>query len=85
MKLKENFITQQIDDEQIIVSTNSDFSGMARSNTSAAFIVDCLKSDVSEDEIVDRMFEVYDAPRNVLAADVKKILNTLREIGALNE
>ena len=80
MKLKENFITQQIDDEQIIVSTNSDFSGMARSNTSAAFIVDCLKSDVSEDEIVDRMFEVYDAPRNVLAADVKKILNTLREI-----
>ena len=86
MKLKDIFITQQMGDKQIMVSAeNSVFAGLARSNRTAAFIVDCLKKETTRDGIVDAMFEKYDAPREVLARDVDAILAKLRSIGALDE
>lgn len=86
MKLKSNFITQNIDDTQFLVPLGADaFSGIVRSNKTAAFIVDCLKTETSEDAIVDSMCEKYDAPRERIAADVRKVLDTLRGIGAIEE
>lgn len=86
MKLKDGFITHETDGEQIMVSAgNTKFSGLVRSNRTAAFIVDCLKSETSESEIVEKMTEKYDASKEMIAADVKKILNTLRSIGAIDE
>lgn len=86
MKLKNDFITQESDGEQIMVSTgDSGFAGLVRSNSSAAFIVDCLKEDVSKEQIVDAMFARYDAPRDVIEKSVDDILGKLRSIGALDE
>lgn len=86
MKLKDGFITHETDDEQIMVSTgNTKFSGLVRSNRTAAFIVDCLKSETSESEIIKKMTEKYDAPEEIISKDVKKILDTLRSIGAIDE
>ena len=45
--------------------------------------MDCLKNDTTEEQIVDAMCLKYDAPRNVIAADVKEILEKLRGIGAI--
>lgn len=85
MKLKDGFITHETDGEQIMVSTgNVKFSGLVRSNRTAAFIVDCLKSETSEAEIIEKMAEKYDAPKEIITADVKKILDTLRSIGAID-
>ncbi len=56
-----------------------------RSNKTAAFIVDCLKTETTEEAIVDAMSRKYKAPREEMAADVKKILGTLRRINALDE
>lgn len=86
MKLKDGFITHMTDDEQIIVGTGSvNFSGMVRSNRTAAFIVEQLKQEVSQDQIVDAMFETYDAPKEVIEKDVERILDKLRSIGAIDE
>ncbi|MGN1481192.1 PqqD family protein [Porcipelethomonas sp.] len=86
MKLKEGFITHQTGDEQIMVSAgNTKFNGLVRSNSTAAFIVDCLKSDTTENEIVSKMLKKYDAPEEVLSSDVKKIIDKLRSIGAIDE
>lgn len=85
MKLKENFVTQEIDGEQIMVAAGGDFAGMVRSNATAAFIVDCLKTDTTQEAILDAMCRKYDAPREVMAAGVNKVLNNLRRIGALDE
>ena len=85
MKLNENFITQNMGGEQIMVAAGGAFSGMVRSNATAAFIVDCLKTDTTKEAILDAMCEKYDAPREVISADVDKVLNILRQIGALNE
>jgi hypothetical protein len=37
------------------------------------------------DEIIEKMLEKYDVTRDVVAADVDKILNKLRSINALDE
>lgn len=88
MKLRQGFITYATDDEQIMVAAGSAaeyFHGMVRSNKTAAFIIDCLSRDITEEELVSAMAEKYDAPRDVIAADVARVLESLRGIGALDE
>ena len=86
MKLKNEFITQEIDGVQFLVPLGGEaFRGVVRSNAAAAFIVNCLQSETTEKAIVDAMRAKYDAPRAVLAADVREILDTLHRINALEE
>ena len=86
MKIKSDFIIQDVDDAQFLVPVGAEaFSGIVRSNKTAAFIVNCLKVDTTEEEIIDAMCEKYDAPREKIAADVAKVLDTLRKVNALEE
>lgn len=84
MKLKKEFITHESDGEQILVSSDTRaFSGLVRSNSTAAFIVNRLKSETTIRQIVDEMAKEYDAPRAVMEQDVKKIVEQLASIGAI--
>ena len=86
MKLKDSFIVQDIEDTQFLVPLGGEaFRGIVRSNGTAAFIVDCLKQETTEEGIVDAMCAEYNAPREVIARDVHKALDTLREIDALDQ
>ena len=86
MKLNDNFLAQQIDDTQVLVATgNSDFNGIVRSNQTAAEIVNHFTEDTTRDEVIDKMCAKYDAPREVIAADVDMVIEKLRSIGALDE
>ena len=86
MKLKSCFITQDIDDTQFLVPVSAEaFSGIVRSNKTAAYVVNLLKKETTEEEIVDAVYERYDAPREQIASDVSEILTTLRSINALEE
>ena len=58
MKLNRNFVTQNVGDTQFMVATGSEsFSGMVRSNRSAAFIIDSLRYETTKEEIVEKMLE----------------------------
>ena len=86
MKLKNEFVTYTTDEVQFLVPLKSDaFSGIVRSNETAAFIVDCLKKETTEEKIVENMLAEYDAPRDVIVSDVRGILKKLRSISALEE
>ena len=85
MKLKDTYITHDSDGEQILLDTSSSFAGLIRNNKTAAFIVECLKEDITEENIVEAMFEKYDAPKEVLAKDVLDVIDKLRKVGALDE
>ena len=85
MKLKESYITHDSDGEQILLDTSSSFAGLIRNNKTAAFIVECLKEDTTQEKIVEAMFEKYDAPKDVLAKDVSDVIEKLRKVGALYE
>ncbi len=85
MKLKKEFVTYDTDGKQIMVSVDTKrFSGMVKSNETAAFIINCLKEETDADSIVEKMLQEYDAPREVIAKDVQKVIDTLKEIGALD-
>ena len=83
MKLKDTFVTQEMDGEQVMVEAGG-FAGMVRSNQTAAFIIDQLKTETTNDAILDAMEKKYDAPRAVMAEDVDMVLANLKKIGALD-
>ena len=85
MKLKDTYITHDSDGEQILLDTSSSFAGLIRNNKTAAFIVECLKEETTQEKIVEAMFEKYDAPKDVLAKDVSEVIEKLRKVGALYE
>ena len=89
MKLKEEYVLYEArDDEMIAVATGKEaknFKGLLRANEAATFIMNCLKEETTEEEILDKMTEEYDADREVLSKDLKNILEVLRTIGALEE
>lgn len=85
MKLKDTFVTQEMDGEQVMVEAGGGFSGMVRSNATAAFIIDRLKEDTTPEAILEAMAERYNGPRDQMAADIDMVLKNLREIGALVE
>ena len=85
MKLKDTYITHDSDGEQILLDTSSSFAGLIRNNKTAAFIVECLKEETTQEKIVESMFEKYDAPKDVLAKDVSDVIEKLRKVGALYE
>lgn len=47
MKLKDTFVTQEMDGEQVMVEADGGFAGMVRSNATAAFIIDQLKTETT--------------------------------------
>jgi hypothetical protein len=86
MKLKNDFITQTIDETQFLIPVGTEsFNGIVRSNKTAAYIVDLLKEETTEEKIIDALCARYDASREVITTDVRKILDTLRSINALEE
>lgn len=84
MKLKDTFVTQEMDGEQVMVEADGGFAGMVRSNATAAFIIDQLKTETTKEAILDAMEKKYDAPRAVMAEDVDMVINNLKKIGALD-
>jgi hypothetical protein len=86
MKLKKGFLTHTIQGTQVMVAAGpaaENFSGIVRSNKTAAFIVDCLKEETTEDAIVGALTGHYDVDTEVAGKDVRRILSQLAEIGAI--
>ncbi len=86
MKLKSTFITHKVSNEHITVSTaNSEFSGLVRSNKTAAFIIEALKEETTPIEIAEALCKEYEADYNKVLNDVLRVIESLRQIGAIDE
>ena len=85
MKLKSVFLSHDVEGVRYLVPVGGEaFQGIARGNKAAAAIIDLLKEDTTEAEIVDAMCARYpDAPRDLIASDVGRVLDTLREMNAI--
>lgn len=86
MKLNNNFIPHQFDDETVIVPTaGADFHGLIQGNQTLAAITECLAQDVTEEEIVDSLCARFHGDREEIKADVAEAVRQLKEIGAIDE
>lgn len=87
MKLNPSFLTHTVKGEHYVISTNeSKFKGIIKNNETSAFIVECLKSDTTENAIVDKLMSEYKGvKRAIVERDVANIIDKLRKIGAIEE
>ncbi len=88
MKLKEGFLRHKVGGKHIAVATGRSseaLNGMVRSNETADFIFCQLMRETTEERIVDAVLAEYDAPKEVAAAEVHKVVAQLREEGLLDE
>lgn len=84
MKLNPKFLTHETKGEHITVSTTgTEFNGLIRSNPTAAFIIEALKTDTTERAVVDKLLAKYDVDRATAEKDVANIIGKLRDIGAV--
>ena len=85
MKLKKEYVTHSADGETLLIATgNAGFSGIVKGNKTFAAILELLQADTTEEAVVAAMAKRFDAPADVIAADVKKAVAQLRQIGAID-
>ena len=86
MKLKEGFIVHQENDESLLVPVGDmEFSGLVRGNNTLGVILELLKNETTEEALIAAMKDRFEAPEGAIENDVKKTLDELRKIGALEE
>lgn len=85
MKLNSGFLAHDDGENKLLVSTGATkFSGLVRSNSSAGFIIECLETETTEDEIIAKMQKKWDVSDEVARRDVRKVVEQLRGIGAID-
>ena len=85
MKLKESFITHKNKDDYMMIDASGKFAGLIHSNATTAFIVDCLRTESTREEIISKILDKYDATETDAAESVDKVINALKSIGAVDE
>ena len=59
------------------------FHGILKTNETGSFIIECLRTQTSEEEIVDKMLKEYKVDKERARIGVQKIIHQLQEIDAL--
>lgn len=86
MKLKNEIVLGNIDGRDFAIATGSlsqKFQGLINNNPTANFIFTLLKTEQTEDSIVQAMLEKYDAQEAVVRADVRELLAQLKAMDIL--
>ena len=87
MKLKYNFVTNEVADKIVAVAVGGDlekFNGFIKMNDTGAYIFNMLKSDVTEEEIVSAMKKDYeDAAEEEICETVSEFVGKLKEADVL--
>lgn len=82
MKLKYEFYFQQLGKEYVgvPVGDNADeFSGMLQLDDVAYDIVSRLSHEITRDELINEMQEIYDADRDTLAYHIDNVIKYLKD------
>ncbi|MDO5149914.1 MAG: PqqD family protein [Oscillospiraceae bacterium] len=85
MKLKESFITHKNKDDYMMIDASGEFAGIIHSNATTAFIVECLRTETTREEIISKMLGKYDVTETEAAEGVDKVISALKGIGAVDE
>ena len=86
MKLKKEFLLHKTDAETVLVPAGgARFSGVMRGNRTLGAVLELLKTETTEEEVVSALKARFDAPEGAIERDVAKAISGLRKIGALDE
>jgi len=86
MKLNAGFLLHTAGDQTILVPAGgTEFSGVVQGNKTLRAILELLQTETTEDGIAQELAARFDAPEDTIRKDVRKALDELRKIGALDE
>lgn len=88
MKLNSDIMLGNIDGKDFAIATgklSQSFNGIINNNPTANYIFTLLKTEQTEDSIVEAMLKKYDASEAEIRADVKEVIEIIREAGILEE
>ena len=87
MKLKYNFVSNEVADKIVAVAVGDDlqkFNGFIKMNDTGAYIFNMLKNDVTEEEIVAAMKTDYsDATEEEIRESVNEFVGKLKDADVL--
>ncbi|MBQ6717413.1 MAG: PqqD family protein [Clostridia bacterium] len=88
MKLKYNFVINQVAGETVAVSVGDNdgrFNGYIKLNETGAFIFKMLKKDTTREDIINALLAEYpDATQEVAAESVDELVEQLRKAELLS-
>lgn len=81
MRRNPNFILREVADENILVPLTGDLNlnGILSLNDFGCEIYKRIDETPSTEALIDALCELYDAPREVIAADVAEFIEQLKE------
>lgn len=88
MKIKKGFAKREIAGSFIVVPVGNkslEFNGMITLNESGSFFWDCLLEDTTIDKVVEAVMQEYDAPEDLIRADVERFVDMLAKNNLLDE
>ena len=88
MKLKEGFVLRQVAGSWIVLplgQTSIDFNGMLSLNETGALLWQTLERGGDREAMADALTAEYEVERAVALENVEEFLQTLSEVGCLEE
>lgn len=88
MPIKNDYMLKNVGNEYMIIptsNTNVNFSKIFNINETAAFIFKNLQEERSKEEILELMLVEYDAPKEVLSADIDDFIKELKKRGIYHD
>ena len=88
MKLKPGFKVAEVAGDWILVPLGDEmtrFNGTVALNEVAAFLMNQLKSERTEQELVSLLTDEYDVDPETARKDVRLAIEKMREIGVIDE
>ena len=85
MKVKDNFISKHVLDNDIIIDKTGSNKNLIKLNETASFMFEKLKEGISLENLIEKMAEKYDVNKDVLENDVKEFINKLKELNIIEE
>ena len=81
MKIQPGFTLKEVADSFVIVPTGAnivDFSAMITINETGAFLWECLKEDVTTEDLCNKLCSEYDVDRETALADIEEFIGALK-------
>lgn len=86
MKRKEAFEVVQIAGDYLVIPTDggqASFGGTLVLNEVAAFLLKAMETDISREQLLDRMVDTYAVEREAADRDLGEILQTFETLGLM--
>ena len=91
MKINKDFVVKEMNDGNgkkthyaiAIGKTAANFKGMIKLNDTAFEVWRLIEQGLSQDEIIEKMFDEYDVEKTVIVENVKSTIETFRSVTAV--